>query len=56
MEPIEIKNEPIDLDEKNQICRLCLSEESLESVFKEEGLHKWISDFLSIVVRDNSSL
>lgn len=50
MEPIEIKNEPIDLDEKNQICRLCLSEESLESVFKEEGLHKWISDFLSIVV------
>lgn len=34
-----------------QLCRLCLGDESLEDIFKqEEDIHEWISDFLSIVV------
>ncbi|XP_062552696.1 zinc finger protein 197-like [Armigeres subalbatus] len=34
----------------NQMCRLCLSKECLEDIFKVEDLHLWISDFLSIKI------
>nr|XP_029708942.1 zinc finger protein 2 homolog isoform X1 [Aedes albopictus]XP_029708943.1 zinc finger protein 2 homolog isoform X1 [Aedes albopictus] len=45
-----IKTEPLDFDDKPHICRLCLSEESLENVFEAEGIQQWISDFLSIMI------
>lgn len=35
----------------HRICRLCLNIDSLEDVFKEEGLHQWISEYLSITVK-----
>lgn len=33
-----------------QLCRLCLGDESLEDIFAQDDLHEWISDFLSIMV------
>ncbi|XP_062548632.1 zinc finger protein 808-like [Armigeres subalbatus] len=48
MTSLEIKKELDSFD--RQICRLCLSEDSLESIFKENDLHQWISDYLSIAV------
>ncbi|XP_062703321.1 zinc finger protein 91-like isoform X2 [Aedes albopictus] len=40
-----------------EICRLCMSTESLEDVFEVEDLRQWISDYLSILVSfgDNMS-
>lgn len=40
----------------SMVCRLCLSEESLEMVFKEEGLQQCISDYLSIQVSSEDHL
>lgn len=34
----------------SQICRLCMSKESLSDMYKEYGLHQWIEDYLSIMV------
>ncbi|XP_062716881.1 zinc finger protein 248-like [Aedes albopictus] len=39
-----------------QTCRLCLSEESVESVFDEEGLQQWISDYLAIEISSEDHL
>lgn len=41
----------------SQICRLCMSKESLSDMYKEYGLHQWIEDYLSIMVsvEDNMS-
>lgn len=50
MELPEIKEEIESYECCGLICRLCLSEESLEDVFKDGFFHEWISDFLSIKV------
>ncbi|XP_062548650.1 uncharacterized protein LOC134213530 [Armigeres subalbatus] len=50
MNSIIIKSEPSVLESIHQICRLCLSEEYQYDVLKEESLHQWISEFLSIKV------
>lgn len=47
---MDIKTEPGDYRNPYEVCRLCLSEEALNDVFDEEGLHQWISDYLSIMV------
>ncbi|XP_029731940.2 zinc finger protein 182 isoform X2 [Aedes albopictus] len=39
-----------DIESLFQTCRLCLSEESVESVYNEEGLQQWITDYLSIKI------
>ncbi|XP_021693927.1 zinc finger protein 665 isoform X4 [Aedes aegypti] len=39
-----------------QMCRLCMSEESLENLFGVEGVHKWMSEYLSIVVSTEDRL
>ncbi|XP_062548653.1 zinc finger protein pita-like isoform X2 [Armigeres subalbatus] len=39
-----------DTSRAHKVCRLCLSEESLEDIFKESSLPLCISDFLSIEV------
>lgn len=40
----------------HQICRLCLSEEFLEDIHKDENLQQWICDFLSITVSTEDGL
>lgn len=47
---VQIKTEPGVLGNPQQICRLCMSKESLDDLFKEKGLHQWIADFLSIQI------
>nr|XP_019551300.2 zinc finger protein 157-like [Aedes albopictus] len=37
-------------EEPNNLCRLCLSEESLVSIFVEESCYQWILDYLSIQI------
>ncbi|XP_062548635.1 zinc finger protein 37 homolog [Armigeres subalbatus] len=32
------------------VCRLCLGEESLDGIYDDDDLHRWISDYLSIKV------
>lgn len=41
-EAVRIKSE--------EMCRLCLSDESLEDIFSDQSLPQWISEFLSIKV------
>ncbi|XP_062548634.1 zinc finger protein 585B-like [Armigeres subalbatus] len=48
--PSVIKTEPGVAQSVHQMCRLCLSEECLDDIFKEEGLQRWIVEFLSIKV------
>ncbi|XP_019931535.2 zinc finger protein 134-like [Aedes albopictus] len=43
-------SDPGNLDSRHRACRLCMSEESLGSVFKQEGLHELMLDYLSIVL------
>lgn len=43
-------SEAIKKESEGQICRLCMSEESLEDVFKDEQLREWIWEFLAIKV------
>lgn len=50
MASLEVKIESIDSESSHTICRLCMSEESLEDIFKDEGLHQWISKYLSVVI------
>lgn len=50
------KNEPGGLKCLQQICRLCLSEESLEDVFAEKGLHQLLLEFLSVQVSNEDRL
>ncbi|XP_021697437.1 zinc finger protein 836 [Aedes aegypti] len=50
------KNEPGGLKCLQQICRLCLSEESLEDVFAEKGLHQLLLEFLSVQVSNEDQL
>ena len=50
MDTVVIKKEPEVAKNTYQICRLCLSEDSLDDVFKEEELHQWIAEYLSITV------
>ncbi|XP_062712686.1 zinc finger protein 624 [Aedes albopictus] len=45
-----------DIASSFQTCRLCLSEESAESVHNEEGLQQWISDYLSIEISSEDHL
>nr|XP_029727001.1 zinc finger protein Xfin-like isoform X2 [Aedes albopictus] len=56
MELPEIKEEIESYECCGLICRLCLSEESLEDVFKDGFFHEWISDFLSIKITTNDRL
>lgn len=44
-------NSPTSNQNFQKVCRLCLSEESLEDIFEQNDLTVWISDLLSIVVR-----
>lgn len=53
---ITIKTEPDQIESLLQTCRLCLSEESVDSVFDEEGLQQWISDYLSIEISSEDHL
>ncbi|XP_062542371.1 uncharacterized protein LOC134210337 [Armigeres subalbatus] len=39
-----------------QMCRLCLSDESVEDVFKIDHLQQWISDFLSIKISNTDRM
>lgn len=48
--PLAIKTEPGMTGSVHEMCRLCLSEECLDDIFKEEGLQRWIKEFLSIKV------
>lgn len=50
MVTIEIKTEPGVVESPNLLCRLCLSEGSLDDVFGEEGLRQRILDYLSIEI------
>lgn len=43
-------SEAIKKESEGQICRLCMSEESLEDVFKDEQLREWIWEFLAIKI------
>lgn len=48
---MEVGNEEADIPTTlQQLCRLCLGDESLEDIFSQDDLHEWISDFLSIMV------
>ncbi|XP_062703319.1 zinc finger protein 761 isoform X2 [Aedes albopictus] len=51
--PTELKEPECSLE----ICRLCMSTESLENLFEVDGLRRWITDYLSIMVstQDNIS-
>lgn len=42
--------ETTDIKSLHQVCRLCLSKESLADLFKDSNLHQWITDFMSIKV------
>lgn len=50
MASTDTQTEPMDIDDKLQTCRLCLSDETLRNVFEEKDLHQWICDSLSILV------
>lgn len=50
MASIAIKKEPEWYEERDRICRLCMSEEAFDDVFRDENLHHWISEFLAIKV------
>ncbi|KXJ77556.1 hypothetical protein RP20_CCG007220 [Aedes albopictus] len=39
-----------------EICRLCMSTESLENLFEVDGLRRWITDYLSIMVSSADSI
>lgn len=39
-----------------QMCRLCLSEECLDDIFKEENMQRWIMEFLSIKISTSDSM
>lgn len=56
MEARRIKTEPKDFNSNHRLCRLCMSEELLEDITKEDELSKWLSDYLSIVVSSNDHL
>ncbi|XP_019536242.2 zinc finger protein 572 [Aedes albopictus] len=56
MASIVVKTEPQDSGSLFQTCRLCLSEDSVESVFNEEGLQLWISEYLSIEISSEDHL
>ncbi|XP_062548640.1 zinc finger protein 91-like [Armigeres subalbatus] len=45
-----VKIECEDFRISHSICRLCMGNELLDDIFKENDLHQWISDFLSITV------
>lgn len=45
---ITIKAEPE--ESVHRVCRLCLSEESLDEILRDADLIQWISDFLSIMI------
>ncbi|XP_062542364.1 zinc finger protein 62 homolog [Armigeres subalbatus] len=53
---LSIKTEPTNSNGSYQICRLCMSEELLDDIFKEENLYQWLSDYLSIVVSTDDHL
>ncbi|XP_021703457.1 zinc finger protein 62-like [Aedes aegypti] len=53
-QPQSIKKESINLDVHG--CRLCLSEESLDHVFKEDHLREWIMDLLSIQISNDDRM
>ncbi|XP_062557026.1 zinc finger protein Xfin-like [Armigeres subalbatus] len=56
----EIKEEFTEVESANDnphtICRLCMSEELLEDVFKENGVCQWISYYLSIMISTDDVL
>lgn len=56
MATVVVKTEPEVVKNTYQICRLCLSEDSLDDVFKDEDLHQWIADYLSITVSTEDSM
>nr|XP_029723547.1 zinc finger protein 62 [Aedes albopictus] len=45
-----------EIESSHEICRLCMSTESLEDVFEVEGLRQWISDYLSILISSADKL
>ncbi|XP_062557020.1 zinc finger protein 62 homolog [Armigeres subalbatus] len=50
MASFKVKTELIDSESSHTICRLCMSEESLEDILKDQDLHQWISKYLSVVI------
>nr|XP_029724095.1 uncharacterized protein LOC115264493 [Aedes albopictus] len=56
MDSMAMKEETDVAKDTHRICRLCLNIDSLEDVFKEEGLHQWISEYLSITISSEDSL
>lgn len=49
-------NSPTSNQNFQKVCRLCLSEESLEDIFEQNDLTVWISDLLSIVVSQSDRI
>nr|XP_029724087.1 zinc finger protein 445-like [Aedes albopictus] len=43
-------------EESNSLCRLCLSEETLDGNFRDENCYRWISDYLSIQINLNDQM
>ncbi|XP_001658769.2 zinc finger protein 34 [Aedes aegypti] len=51
-----IEEDPKASQSLQKVCRLCLSEESLEDIFHQNGLSGWISELLSIVVSQSDRI
>ncbi|XP_062548642.1 zinc finger protein 629-like [Armigeres subalbatus] len=51
-----VKTETIESEILRHVCRLCLSENDLADVFKEDDLHQWIMDFLAITISSDGRL
>nr|XP_029724070.1 zinc finger protein 646-like [Aedes albopictus] len=43
-------------EESNTLCRLCLSEETLDGIFAEKSCNQWILDYLSIQINSNDQM
>lgn len=56
MASIAIKKEPEWYEERDRICRLCMSEEAFDDVFRDENLHHWISEFLAIKISNDDGM
>nr|XP_029723875.1 protein odd-skipped-related 1-like [Aedes albopictus] len=52
----ELQTEQNDPECSLEICRLCMGTESLENLFEGDGLQRWITDYLSIVVSSADSV
>lgn len=52
----ELQTEQNDPECSFEICRLCMGTESLENLFEGDGLQRWITDYLSIVVSSEDSI